>query len=132
MVEAIDSGKFDGNDKWRCVGTRRGLIGERKFFAVVGYKHADEENREYIEEDDSEEGELDGAWNRLAGVLCLGDRHTNQLRSEEGEYCSASCRPEPQESSSSTSVFVLGEGSGVAPVSKTGGITVRTASTNED
>jgi hypothetical protein len=115
--QCLDASKPDGDNKGRsrCLGT--GLVdSECKFGGVVGNEHAQEENGEAVEEEDSVEGELDGARNRLAGVLCLSDSDTDQFRTEIGEDSVDEGAPETVEFACRAGAFVRLERSRVLVV----------------
>lgn len=97
VVEGVDVGQLDGDDKGRRVGAAGRLGGEDELLRVVRHAHAQQEDADAVEEDDSEEGQLDGARHRLARVLRLADRDTDQLRAEVGERGRNHGRPERQE-----------------------------------
>lgn len=56
----LDAGDGGGDDERRSVGTGALLVGEGELGAVVRNNHADKEDAEAVEEEDTEEGELDG------------------------------------------------------------------------
>lgn len=83
--EDLDVGEIGSDDKGRG-GSTGGLFGGKgKLIRVVGDEHADEEDGEAVEEEDSVKGELDGAGDRLAGVLGLGDGDTDKLSTKVGK-----------------------------------------------
>lgn len=56
----LDAGEGGGDDEGRSVGTGALLVGKGELGAVVRDNHADKEDAEAVEEEDTEEGELDG------------------------------------------------------------------------
>lgn len=71
------TGDNGSDDEGRGRGTGLGLGGKGKLLGVVGDDHADEEDADAVEEEDSVKGELDGAGNGLARVLGFGDGNTD-------------------------------------------------------
>src|SRR5690606_31559008 len=72
----FNSRELDGDDEWRGssrIGSRRG---EGKLLRVVWHQHTEEKDREAVEEEDTVEGEFDGAWNGLTWVLGFADGDT--------------------------------------------------------
>jgi hypothetical protein len=78
-------GNLDGNNKGRGRSTSGGLVGKGKLLGVVRYNHAQEENGQTVEEENPVKGELDGAWNSLARILCFTNSDTDKLSTEVGE-----------------------------------------------
>ena len=117
--ECLDASDLDGDNERRGRGRGRfagRLDGKRELVRVVGNEHAQEEHGEAVEEEDSVEGEFDGAGNRLAGVLGLADSNTNQLRAEVGEDGVDEGAPEAVEFACGARVDIRPEGSGVLVV----------------
>lgn len=79
--EGVDVRELDGDDEGRGGSTGRGAVGEGELGVVVRHDHADEEDADDVENEDTVEGELDGARNRLSGILGLSHSHTDQLSS---------------------------------------------------
>ena len=80
-----DVGELDGNDERRGRGFGSSFVGKTKLLGVVGNNHAQEEDGKAVEEQDSVEGELDGARNRLAWVLSLTDSDTDEFGTKVGK-----------------------------------------------
>lgn len=97
--ERVDLGERDGDDEGRGRRAGVGAVGERELLVVVGHEHADEEDADEVEDDDTVERELDRARDRLPRVLGFSDRHADQLRSEKGEGRRDESRVEGEESS---------------------------------
>jgi hypothetical protein len=83
--ESLDACKLDGDDEGRGRRTSPSLGRKRKLWRVVGDKHAQEEDREAVKEQDSVEGKLDRTGNSLAGVLRLADSDTDKLSTQVGK-----------------------------------------------
>ena len=83
--ESLDACKLDGDDEGRGRSTSPSLRRKRKLWRVVRDKHAQEEDREAVEEQDSVEGKLDSTGNSLAGVLRLADSDTDKLSTQVGK-----------------------------------------------
>lgn len=146
--EDLDTGDIGSDDEWRGRSTGLGLGGKGKLPRVVGDDHSDEEDGETVEEEDSVEGELDGAGHGLAGVLSLSDRYTDELSSKVGKCSVDHAGPETEESSSVASHDIRLEGAvsvseaqrqrgeknipRVAPVSETLSVVVRTTAKSEN
>lgn len=114
--QMLDAGKFDGKHKRRGGGTGPGTVGEGKIRRVVGNEHAQEKDGQAVEEQDAVEGELDRTGDGLAGVLCLADGDTNQLRTEIGEDGVDQRSPEAEEFALVTGAIGGFKGSGVLVV----------------
>ena len=69
---------------------------------IVRYEHAQEEHRQAVEEQDSVEGQPDGPWDRLAGVLRLANGDTDELSTKVGKNGVDQGTPETVEFSSVT------------------------------
>ena len=124
MVETVDAGEFDSHDEWRGTSAGGSLVGKGELFAVVWYEHAHQKCREAVEEENLVEGELDGARNSLAWVLCFSYSHSNKLSSKICEDRGAQSGPEAEKSSCRPTVDVLCECSGVFPVAEAFAITI--------
>jgi hypothetical protein len=119
-----NTSELDGNDKGRGGRTSLGVVGELELVRVIWNDHAQEEDSQAVEEQDSVEGQLDGTGNRLAGILGLANRYTNQLSSEVGEDGIDQRRPEAVEPASVASVDVLLESAWVLVVFETGRLSI--------
>ncbi|KAI6764611.1 hypothetical protein HG531_012498 [Fusarium graminearum] len=109
-----DADACDGtsNDKGRGRSTGLGRGGKGKLLGVVWDDHADEEDGETVEEEDSVKCELDGAGDGLARVLGLGDCDTDEFGSEVGKGSVDHAGPEAEESSSVAFHDIRLEGTG--------------------
>lgn len=85
MRKGVDVCQFDSDNKGRRGSAGRGLVGEGKLRVVERHDHADEEDADDVENDDSVEGKLDRTRDGLPGILGFSDSHTNQLSSQEGK-----------------------------------------------
>lgn len=127
-----DSRQLDGDDEGRCGSTAVGANGESKLLVVERNQGSDQEHREHVENEDSVEGQLDGAGDGGTGVLSLTDGHTDQLGTQVGESGGDHGGPEGEESAS-VAVFDVGvEGTGALPVTETFAVVVRTTAQHED
>lgn len=127
-----DAAELDGDDE----GTRGGAGGRlgsvHEFLGVVGDEHAEEEDGEDVEEDDTVECQLNCAGDSLSRVLGLADSHTDELGAEIGEGCADEGRPETEEAASVAGVHVGSEGAGALPVAETFAVVVGAAAEDED
>lgn len=136
------------NHKWRCSSRALGLGSESQVLGVIRNQHANEENTENVEHDDSPEGELDGLGNGLSGVLGLANGHTNKFSTynelaqvidarmnaltEEGKGGLHHGRPERKELAEvSLDIFVI-EGTRAFPIPETSSVVVGTTAKCED
>lgn len=95
--DGVNASDLRGDDEGGSRGTGLDLVGEGKLLGVVGDDHADEEDAQAVEEEDTVEGELDGAGNRLTGVLGFGDGNTDKFSTKVGKGGVDHARPEAEE-----------------------------------
>lgn len=101
--EGWDSGELDSNYEWGSgSGIATILDCGCKFLGVVWYKHAEEEDKDNVEQEDSVECQLDSAGDDFAWVGSLSDSDTDKLGSEVCEDSSGESSPGSQKSTSST------------------------------
>lgn len=75
---------MDGYYERRCGGGIGGLLAcKDEIWTVVWNDHAEKEDREDVEEENSEEGEFDGTRDGLSWVLGFTNSDTDQLSSFE-------------------------------------------------
>lgn len=114
--KVLDSGELDGDDEWRG-GSRVGSsVGKGEILGIVWYEHAEEEDGENVEEEDTVEGELDGAWDGLAWVLSLSNSDTDQFSTEVGKGGSDHSGPDGNEATSMAFLEIWLDWSWVLPV----------------
>lgn len=78
--ENADTGELGSDDEGRRVGARTRLgVGEGELGRVVRDDHADEEDAQAVEDEDTVKGELNGLGDAAARVLGLSGGDTNQL-----------------------------------------------------
>ena len=77
--------KLDGDDERRSGSTGSSLVCERQLLGIVGNNHAQEEDRQAVEEQDPVEGKLNGARDGLARVLGFSNGNTDKFSTEVGE-----------------------------------------------
>ena len=141
LREGLDASKLSGNDERR--GSSRGVglrVGESELLGVVGDDHADEEDAEAVEEENSVEGELDGLGDRTTRVLGLASSHTNEFGSEVSESSVDHDGPETKESlhiRGGRGVTLahrrpLSKSTRVVPVAEPTGIAIRTTAAGND
>lgn len=99
---------------------------------VVWHDKTEQENREHVEEDDSVEGELDGAWNRLSWVLCFTNCHTDEFSAQVRENSCDHGSPESVKLACSTGIDIGLEGTWILIVSETGAVAVWSTSEHND
>ena len=131
--EVRDAGQFDGDDEGRCGGG--GGVSpavKSKLLGVVGNQHAEKEDGEHVEDEDSVKGQLDGARDGLARVLRLSDGDTDKLGTQICKSGRYHCRPETEETTSITLFDVWFESTGLLPVSEPLPVLVGTASKGQD
>lgn len=113
VVQGVDASDLDGNDEGRGGSVGSSGVGEDKLWGVVGHAHANQQNREDVEDEDTEEGQANGTRDRLARVLGLSDRHSDQLGSQEGKRGRDHGGPEAEELASVSSSDVGLEGTAI-------------------
>lgn len=119
-----NTSQFDGGNERRGSGGGGGLGGQGQLRAVVWNNHAQEQDREDVEDTDTPEGQLDGTRDVAAWVLRLSDCDTDQFRSEVGKDGSDHTLPYGSESTRCSLKLVGFERAGVAPVLETSDITI--------
>lgn len=65
MRQDLDTSESGRDNERRGVGTGRLLVGESEILAVIWNNHADKEDAEAVEDENTEEGKLDGCGNPL-------------------------------------------------------------------
>ena len=141
LREGLDASKLSGNDERG--GSSRGIglrVGESELLGVVGDDHADEEDAEAVEEENSVEGELDGLGDRTTRVLGLASSNTNEFGSEVSESSVDHDGPETEESLhirggrgvTLTHRRPLSKSTRVVPVPEPTGIAIGTTATGND
>lgn len=131
--QRIDTCEFGSNNEGRSAGAWVLLVVcKGKRLGIIWHDHADEEDAQAVEEEDTVEGELDSLGDASAGVLRLASRHTHQLSTEIGECGVDHNRPEAQELAGRASVVKLSKGTWVAPVLESSGFSVGTAASRDD
>jgi hypothetical protein len=111
----LDTSKSDGKNEGRGGRFNSILVCELELLGIVWDEHAQEENRQTVEENPVE-GELNGARNRLARILGFTDSHTDQLSTKVGEDGIDQRRPETIEPARVTLGDVLPESTGLVVV----------------
>jgi hypothetical protein len=114
----LDTSKSDGKNEGRSGRFNSILVCELELLGIVWDEHAQEEDRQTVEEQNPVEGELDGARNRLARILGFTDSHTDQLSTKVGEDGIDQRRPETIESARVTLGDVFPESPGLVVVLK--------------
>ena len=99
---------------------------------VVGDEHAEKEDGETVEDEDSVEGELDCAGDRFPRILGLTDSYTHKLGTEVGEGSGDEGGPDGEEVARGAGHDVRPNGAGVFPVFEARSFMVGTTATNED
>lgn len=127
-----DAAELDGDNEGTRGGTGVRLGSVHELLGVVGDEHAEEEDGEDIEEDDTVECQLNRAGDSLSRVLGLADGHTDELGAEIGEGCADEGGPETKEATSVASVHVGFEGAGALPVAETFAVVVGATAEDED
>jgi hypothetical protein len=94
VVQIFDTSNVYGKDEGGSGSASRLLIGRKEFCVVIRNKHAEEEDAQDVEEENSVKGKLNGARNCLAGILGLANCHTNEFGSEIGKDGVDERRPE--------------------------------------
>lgn len=127
VVEVLDAGHFNGDDEGRgsggaLVAGRTALGGGDEDLAVVGHAHSEEEDGEDVEDDDTPEGQLDGAGNVAARVLGFANSDTDQLGSQESEDGSDHGGPDGEETAPAAGGNVGVERARIVPVAETNGV----------
>lgn len=97
MVQSVDTSQLDSNHKGRGRSVGGGFVGKNQLWGVVRHTHANQQDRENVEDEDTEEGQTNGAGDRLARVLGLSHRHSDQLSSQEGKGGCDHSGPEAEE-----------------------------------
>ncbi len=87
------SGLDNGNHKGGGGGTGGSLCSESELFGVIGDEGPNQKDAQDVEDDDTPEGQLDGAGDYSAGVLGFADGHADKFGSEIGESGSNKGRP---------------------------------------
>lgn len=101
--ERLDAGQLDGDNVRRGSSAGGLLVGENEVRRVVWNKHAKEEDRDDVEEDDTVEGKANSSGNDTTRVLGLADCDTDKLGSEISKSGSDKGRPDRKETSVNTS-----------------------------
>ena len=132
--EHLDTGQGGGDDKGRGVGTSLLRVGKGQLRLVVGHNHSDKEDAADVEDEDTEEGELDGLGDSASGVLCLARRHTNKLGTQVSKGGVDHDGPEGDELGQSLGGDALArsKGTGFVPVLETGGLAIGAAAGSND
>lgn len=109
--ELLDASFVDGDDEGRRGGgalvSVLGVVCRDELRAVVGNTHSKKKNGEYVEYNDTPEGELDGARDVATRVLGLTNGDTDELSSEESKDCSDHGGPNGKEAASGACCLVL-------------------------
>lgn len=84
VAESWDTG-IDGSDDEGGGAHVDEVVAAKKALVVPWDQEADEEEGQDVEERDSPEDLLDGAWQSFLRVLALGGRETDELGAGEGE-----------------------------------------------
>lgn len=120
----VDTRDPDRCDKGGRSGRRFGAGSSLQRIAVVWNAHAEQNDAGDVEDADTPERELDGAWDVATRVLCFADSHTDQLRSEVRENGGDHALPHRCEASQGSGSHVFSEGSRVVPVAEATSISV--------
>lgn len=132
--EGVDTGDLGGDDEGTGAGSGLLGVGEGELVTVVGDNHADEEDRETVEEEDTVEGQVDGLGDAATGVLGLASSNTDKLSSQVGEGGVDHDGPETEELAQGTFGVARGDGkgTGVGPVLEAEGFAVGATTTSDD
>ena len=111
-----NAGQLDRDDEGGG-GCRAGFLGrEDQALGVVGDQGADKQNADHVEEQDTVEGELDGARDRLAWVLGLADGHSDQFGTQISECGRDHGRPKGIKTARGRILNIPVERTGLLPV----------------
>lgn len=127
--DGLDAGGGRSDDERRGGGGSRVVLDTR----VVGRdEHADDEDREDVEDGDTREHALDGLGDRLAGVTRLGGGHGDRLGAGEGEDGIDEHSPEAEEAAPRALGDVGDERARVLPVAETDALDALDAAARRD
>lgn len=134
----LDTGKLGGDDEGTGAGTGLLAVGKGELLGVVGDNHADEEDTEAVEDQDTVEGQLDGLGNAAARVLGLASGDTDQLGTEVGKGGVDHDGPEAEEAARLARDGEVaeshgdGKGTGGVPEAEASRVAVGTAANGDD
>ena len=117
--EGADAGVDDGDYEGGGGGPGFLLGGKSEFGVVVGDQHADKENGDDVEDENSPEGQPDGFGNDSAGVLRFPNGDPDQFGTKVSKGCGDERTPESEEAACVSSSVTLLEGSWILPVTET-------------